>query len=319
MPSHGRVHRGVRFDRNAELPDERPIETVVDGVVAEQDPPTVIVQRERYRASAALEDAVNLALALGRPLLLQGHPGAGKTRLAHAVAYALGRPLELAVIKSTSLGRDLLYTFEAVRRLYDVQVLSSDGHGPRPQARDYVTLGPLGRAIARAGYGRPSVVLIDEIDKADLDFPNDLLYELDELAFSVAEVPGLRYEVPRGERDLWPLVIVTNNEEKTLPDAFLRRCIFHYVEFPDDEELPEILALHDIDRPDLVEAAVAVLQELRGLDLAKNPGLSELIDWLSYLADTAATPAEVAKLPHAGALIKQHGDQVRVERMLRDR
>ncbi|GIF75194.1 AAA family ATPase [Asanoa siamensis] len=249
-------------------------------------------------------------------MLLQGDPGAGKTRLAHAVAYALGRPLELAVIRSTSQGRDLLYTFDAVRRLYDVQA-PSDG-GRRPTARDYVTLGPLGRAIARASSGRPSVVLIDEIDKADLDFPNDLLYELEELAFDVAEVPGMGFRVPTEHLHLRPLVVVTNNEEKTLPDAFLRRCVFHYVEFPaDPDELGRIVALHGVDRPDLTAAAVTVLLSLRELDLAKRPGLSELLDWIGYLAATSARVEDLAAVPHAGALVKQRGDQERVERWLR--
>src|SRR5262249_17797726 len=153
--------------------------------------PTVKVEREPYRASGELEDAVNLAIALGRPLLLQGDPGAGKTRLAHALAYALRLPLEGAYVKSTSRGQDLLYTFDAVRRLYDAQLPGDARH----DTRDYLRLGPLGRAIARGQHGRRSVLLIDEIDKADLDFPNDLLRELDQLTFEVPEVDGLRYAI----------------------------------------------------------------------------------------------------------------------------
>jgi MoxR-like ATPase len=290
------------------------IEDVRVTPVAEDEPPLVAVPREPYRASAELEEAVNLAIALGRPLLLQGDPGAGKTRLAYAVAYSLGLPLEQAYIKSTSRGQDLLYTFDAVRRLYDVQL---DGTG---DDMSYVRLGPLGRAIARAGYGRRSVVLIDEIDKADIDFPNDLLRELDELRFEVAEVPTMRFAVPRGRSDLRPIIIVTNNEEKALPSAFLRRCVFHYVRFPDTtDELQAVLGLHGVALNDRSRTAVDVLLDLRELDLAKKPGLSELLDWIGYLQATGTPADEVARLTASGALIKQVSDQARVAEWLADR
>jgi MoxR-like ATPase len=302
----------VRFDRSADLPAEQLIEDVWAEPVPATDPPTVTVTREPYLAGPELEDAVNIAIALGRPLLLQGDPGAGKTRLAHAVAYALGLPLEQAYIKSTSRGQDLLYTFDAVRRLYDVQL---DRAGDDPA--EYVRLGPLGRAIARAGHGRRSVVLIDEIDKADIDFPNDLLRELDQLSFEVTEAPTMRYAVPAERATLRPIIIVTNNEEKALPSAFLRRCIFHYVRFPDSaEHLNAVLAMHGITPDELSRNAVTELLRLRELDLAKKPGLSELLDWVGYL-QAAGTPAEqVAALPAAGALVKQHSDQVRVSEWL---
>ena len=159
--------------------------------------------------------------------------------------------------------------------------LRATGHnGAVRDIRDYIRLGPLGRAIARAKYDRRSIVLIDEIDKADIDFPNDLLRELDQLVFDVLEVPGLRFAVPDDHPELRPIVFVTNNEEKTLPAAFLRRCIFHYVEFPDDSEmLNGILALHGIDNLELRGEAIEVLLRLRKLDLSKKPGLSELLDW----------------------------------------
>ncbi|WP_328473073.1 MoxR family ATPase [Actinoplanes sp. NBC_00393] len=302
----------VRFDRAAQLPDEQLIEDVWAEPVPATDPPTVMVTREPYLAGPELEDAVNIAIALGRPLLLQGDPGAGKTRLAHAVAYALGLPLEQAYIKSTSRGQDLLYTFDAVRRLYDVQL---DRAGDDPA--EYVRLGPLGRAIARAGHGRRSVVLIDEIDKADIDFPNDLLRELDQLSFEVTEAPTMRYAVPAGRTALRPIIIVTNNEEKALPSAFLRRCIFHYVHFPDSaEHLNAVLAMHGITPDELSRNAVTELLRLRELDLAKKPGLSELLDWVGYLQATGTPAEQVAAMPAVGALVKQHSDQVRVSEWL---
>ena len=152
---------------------------------------TKAVPKELYLPDDKLKEAVDLAIALGRPLLLQGEPGCGKTRLAYAVAYALGLPLETSYIKSTSRAQDLLYTYDAVNRLYDAQI----GAEQSKDVKQYIRLGPLGRAIARAQYGRRSVVLIDEIDKADLDFPNDLLWELDRLEFRVTEAPELHYAV----------------------------------------------------------------------------------------------------------------------------
>jgi MoxR-like ATPase len=294
------------FDPGASLPPTRVIDRLVVQPGCEPEHVAEEVHREPYRASAGLAEAVNVAVALGRPLLLQGDPGAGKTRLAHAVAYAFGLPLETAHIKSTSRGQDLLYTFDAVRRLYDAQT----GGGAQPVA--YVQLGPLGRAIARAEAGQRSVVLIDEIDKADLDFPNDLLHELDRLAFDVPEVAGLRYDAG-AETEHRPIIIVTNNEEKTLPGAFLRRCIFHYVAFPTDPaELDEIMQLHGIDAPDLRRRAAETLLRLRARGLERNPGLSELLDWTVYMQAAGTPTADVEHLPYAGTLIKQHSDELRL-------
>jgi MoxR-like ATPase len=313
MRTRHEIDTSLRFSRQAPQPESRDIEEPGLDPVPETDPPLRPVGQEPYLASQDLEDAVNLAIALGRPLLLQGDPGAGKTRLAYAVAYALGLPLEEAYIKSTSRAQDLLYSYDAVRRLYDAQ-LPAPGSGPGAVSsiRGYIHLGPLGRAIARAVCGRRSIVLIDEIDKADIDFPNDLLRELDQLVFDVPEVPGLRYAVPDDRPDLRPVVFVTNNEEKTLPAAFLRRCIFHYVEFPDDGlVLDQILALHGIGDPSLRAEAVDVLLRLRELDLGKKPGLSELLDWVGYLQATGTPAADLAGLPNHGALLKQRGDQLR--------
>jgi MoxR-like ATPase len=314
MRTRHRLDTSLRFDRKQQLPDSKQIEQPDIDPVPASNPRTQSVSQEPYLASAELEDAVNLAIALGRPLLLQGDPGAGKTRLAHAVAFALGLPLEEAYIKSTSRAQDLLYTYDAVRRLYDAQLQPSHHPGKHSvrHVRDYIRLGPLGRAIARAEHGRRSIVLIDEIDKADIDFPNDLLRELDRLAFEIPEAPGMRFAVPEDEPGLRPVIFVTNNEEKTLPAAFLRRCIFHYVEFPDDRKhLDDILALHEIGNAELREAAIEVLLQLRDMDLAKKPGLAELLDWAGYLDAAGTTAAEAAALPHLGALLKQRGDQQR--------
>jgi MoxR-like ATPase len=310
MLTRHRLDLSVRFDRNSEPPDQQKIEVAGLDPVPEENPLTTDVSREPYLASQELENAVNIAIALGRPLLLQGDPGAGKTRLAYAVAFALGLPLEEAYIKSTSRAQDMLYTYDAVRRLYDAQLRGERGNPGL--AREYIRLGPLGRAIVRAQYGRRSVVLIDEIDKADIDFPNDLLRELDRLTFDIPEADGVRFAIPPDKPQLRPLIFVTNNEEKTLPAAFLRRCIFHYVEFPDDRDyLDRVLALHQVGDPELREAAIATLLRLRELDLAKKPGLSELLDWVAYLQAIGTPASELPGLPHLGALLKQRSDQQR--------
>ena len=314
MVTRHKLDMSIRFDREQQLPESREVEIAELDPVPEHDPPRVPIAREPYLASSELESAVNLAIALGRPLLLQGDPGAGKTRLAYAVAFALGLPLEEAYVKSTSRAQDLLYSYDAVRRLYDAQLYQAadGGHNQVQNVRDYIRLGPLGRAIARAGSGRRSVVLIDEIDKADIDFPNDLLRELDQLAFDVPEVPGLRFSVPPDRPELRPVIFVTNNEEKTLPAAFLRRCVFHYMEFPDDRaHLDDVLALHDIGDAELRAEAIDVLLRLRELDLTKKPGLSELLDWVGYLQAIGTPVDEIADLPYVGALLKQRSDQVR--------
>nr|PZN29458.1 MAG: MoxR family ATPase [Chloroflexota bacterium] len=301
------------------LPDERPIEDpALDPIPERLEAEHLrLTQREVYRADPALVEAVNLAIALGRPLLLQGEPGCGKTRLAFALAYALGLPLEVSPIKSTSRAQDLLYTYDAVRRLYDAELAGRGKDGRRAiETRNYITLGPLGRAIQRATYGRRSVVLIDEIDKADLDFPNDLLWELDRLEFRVTEAPELHYAV--SDPALRPIVIVTHNEEKALPSAFLRRCIFHYISFPErEDDLWQILAAHRAAGEALGRRAIEVLLRLRAMpDLAKKPGISELLDWAGYLAAIEAKEDELDAIPYIGALLKQHSDQGRARQTL---
>jgi MoxR-like ATPase len=290
-------------------PETKPIEKADVEKIAAANPERVIVEREPYVPSEALVEAVNMAAALGRPLLLQGEPGCGKTRLAHAVAFVLGLPLEEAYVKSTSRAQDLLYTFDAVRQLYDVQI---DKKRKAPET--YVRYGPLGRAIVRATNGRRSVVLLDEIDKADIDFPNDLLWELDRLELRVAEVPSRRFSIE--DPALRPIVVVTHNEEKPLPTAFLRRCVFFHIELPADPAfLGELLTAHGRKGGSAVsKRAIEILLHLRKLDLTKRPGLSELLDWVGYLEAVKTPEHKLGELPHLALLLKQHGDQQRARK-----
>lgn len=328
--SRHRFDLSQTFENRQDLPPFQELEdpsVQLEGVL-QDNWPTRAVEREPYKAGRELIEAVNLAIASGRPLLLQGDPGCGKTRLAHAVAYELQLPLEECYIKSTTRAQDLLYTYDAVNRLYDAQLGADGPHiNGVPQCRhikNYIRFGPLGRAIIRAQSGRRSVVLIDEIDKADLDFPNDLLLELDRLQFQVAEAPEMRYAVPEDQDKLRPVVFVTHNEEKALPTAFLRRCIFQYVEFPDSEaELLEILAAHDMTHDALNHEAVSVIREFRQrTGYEKLPGLSELLDWVGYMQTLEQEQPElslkdkVRELPFIGFLFKHQSDQKRARKKI---
>jgi len=252
----------------------------------------------RYIADADLLADVNAAIALRRPLLVRGEPGTGKTMLATAVAESLGRPLSSWHIKSTTTAKEGLYTYDVVARLNDARF----GEGDVRDIRRYIKMGVLGQAFVAE---EQMVVLIDEIDKADLEFPNDLLRELDEMAFHVPELD----ETVRARHR--PVTIITSNAEKDLPDAFLRRCVFHYIAFPDKERLKQIVAAHlpHLEK-ELVEAAILRFYGLRKVDgLRKKPSTSELLDWLFVLSRAGASPDDIAnKMPFLGILIKQEKD-----------
>ncbi len=253
---------------------------------------------DQYVASDELMAAVNIAVTLEKPLLIKGEPGTGKTMLAQAVAQALGKELIIWNVKSTTKAQDGLYVYDVVQRLYDSQFGS---HGVDDIAR-YIKLGKLGEAFSSE---EQVVLLIDEIDKADLEFPNDLLWELDQMEFYI---PETRETVRAKKR---PIVIITSNAEKELPDAFLRRCIFHYIDFPDQEQMERILRVHfDRLEEDLLRQAMAAfywLRELRGID--KKPSTSELVDWLRALVAGGVDPARVRKeIPFAGVLLKKDKD-----------
>ncbi len=251
-----------------------------------------------YIADPGLLADVNSAIALGRPLLVRGEPGTGKTMLARAVAESLGHPLLTWHIKSTTQAREGLYHYDVVQRLND----SRFGDADVSDIRRYIRLGVLGQAF-RAEV--QTVLLIDEIDKADVEFPNDLLRELDEMAFHIPELD----ETVKARRR--PITIITSNAEKELPDAFLRRCVFHYIAFPDRERIRRIVAAHlpGLESA-LVEAAVARFFDLRRVQgLRKKPSTSELLDWLSVLARAGVSPERIARsLPFAGILVKQEQD-----------
>ena len=262
---------------------------------------------EGYIASSELQEAVNVALALERPLLLKGEPGTGKTLLAESVAEALGRPLHTWHVKSTSKAQEGLYVYDAVQRLYD----SRFGDKDVSDIRQYIRFGALGTAFTQP---EPSVVLIDEIDKADIEFPNDLLHELDKMSFRVHETGDVHAAQTR------PLVIITSNNEKELPDAFLRRCIFHFIAFPDQSLMAKIVAVHHPDvRQSLVEEAIARFYFVRSMDgLRKPPSTSELIDWIGALIKGGITEDELTNtLPFRGALIKKEQDEAVLKRMLK--
>jgi len=315
-----------------------------------------VSETELYIPNPELIEAVNMALYLRRPLLLEGEPGCGKTRLAFSIAHELGYPLHEIYIRSTNKAQDLLYSFDAVKRLYDLQERaafagkipserqdqskatdqSEQSHEDEEDKKSYVQLGELGKAIeCTAVRNEPSVVLIDEIDKADMDFPNDLLLEMDRLQFSVKEVPTMKFDALDGKtreerRDVLPLVIVTSNREKELPPAFLRRCLFYYIPFPTDKEIRRIMQSHFKGSPTkLFDEAVKkfwLLRDQEQFTWQKKPSTSELLDWFRCL-DRAEqqgnltvdqlTQMSVSALPHLGVLIKRHEDQVAVKGLMR--
>ncbi len=251
-----------------------------------------------YIASRSLEDAVNCALALERPLLVKGEPGTGKTLLAHHVAEGLGMPMDSWHIKSTSKAEDGLYVYDTIQRLNDARF----GDGDVKDIRSYIRLGPLGRVFSSE---ERQVLLIDEVDKADLEFPNDILRELDEMQFTVMETGD---EVVAKKR---PMVIITSNNEKELPDAFLRRCVFHFIDFPDVDQMREIIDVHhpEVEKK-LLEQVLVKFYWLRDQkELRKRPSTSELIDWITALIRAGVDPSQLeAEVPFMGALLKNEQD-----------
>ena len=251
-----------------------------------------------YVASEELQSAVNVAIALEKPLLIKGEPGTGKTMLAQAIAQALGMELIIWSVKSTTKAQDGLYVYDTVQRLYDAQF----GEGDVKNIESYIRPGKLGQAFASE---KQVVLLIDEIDKADIEFPNDLLWELDQMEFYI---PETRKTVKAKQR---PIVIITSNAEKELPDAFLRRCIFHYIAFPDMEKMGEIVRVHYPDLEDkLLTAAMDSFYQIRSIgDMQKKPGTSELLDWLQALILGGIDPDKISETkPFLGVLLKKNQD-----------
>lgn len=263
---------------------------------------------DNYIVADDLGLAVNAAVTLEKPLLLKGEPGTGKTRLAEELATLLGVPLIRWQIKSTTKAQQGLYEYDAVSRLRDSQLGSDKVH----DIANYIKPGKLWQAFTAPE--RP-VLLIDEIDKADIEFPNDLLHELDQMEFHVYETG----EQVRAEHR--PIVIITSNNEKELPDAFLRRCFFHYIKFPDANTLAQIVQVHYPDiRKNLLSTALEVFFDLRAVpNLKKKPSTSELIDWLKLLLAEDIAPAELQKanglMPMFGALLKNEQDVQLVEKL----
>ena len=266
---------------------------------------------DSYIATDDLMMAVNAAVTLERPLLIKGEPGTGKTMLAVEVAKALGRPLLQWHVKSTSKAQQGLYEYDAVSRLRDSQL----GDGRVHDIANYIKRGPVWEAFAAEA---PSVLLIDEVDKADIEFPNDLLRELDRMEFYVYETQQLVTAKHR------PVIIITSNNEKELPDAFLRRCFFHYIKFPDRETMERIVAVHFAGlKQSLLREALTAFFEIREVPgLKKKPSTSELLDWLKLLVAEDIPPealhgTEQGKMipPLHGALIKNEQDVHLFERL----
>ncbi len=251
-----------------------------------------------YVTSEPLRNAVNVAIALGRPLLIRGEPGTGKTLLAHSIARGLGKKLTIWNIKSTTKAQEGLYVYDTVQRLND----SRFGDKDVSDIKQYIKLGKLGQAFASP---EQVVLLIDEIDKADIEFPNDLLNELDEMSFYIPETNETISAIHR------PITVITSNAEKELPDAFLRRCIFHYIEFPDPTLMEEIVHVHFPDiQTNLLRESMKTFYSLRDIDeFRKKPSTSELVDWIRALIAGGIPHEKISKeIPFAGTLLKKEAD-----------
>lgn len=257
---------------------------------------------ESYILSDALKEIVNASIVLKRPLLLKGEPGTGKTELALVIAKDLGLPLIRWNIKSTSKASEGLYVYDTVQRLNDSRFHDKNVS----DISQYIKLGKLGEALKSPDQ---VVLLIDEIDKADLEFPNDLLYELDQMSFDIVET-GEHIEARRR-----PIVVITSNSEKELPDAFLRRCLFHYIEFPSPEMMEQIAQVHYPDlKRNLLSQVVAKFYFIRQRhELKKRPSTSELLDWIQAILAGGISEGDLKKrLPFLGVLLKTEEDMARV-------
>jgi len=251
-----------------------------------------------YVASSELMASVNVAIALKKPLLIKGEPGTGKTMLAEAVAKALGKKLIIWNVKSTTKAQDGLYMYDTIQRLYDGQF----GENGVDDISHYIKLGKLGEAFTS---DEQVVLLIDEIDKADLEFPNDLLWELDQMEFYIHET---KENIKAKNR---PIVIITSNAEKELPDAFLRRCIFHYIDFPDRELMEEIVKVHyPMVEENLLNNAMDIFYAIRSIkDVRKKPSTSELVDWINALQIGGISADRLkSELPFLGVIVKKDED-----------
>ncbi len=267
-------------------------------VIIMSDKKTTFTSTSQYVASKELLASVNVAVALQKPLLIKGEPGTGKTMLAQAVAESLGKKLVIWNIKSTTKAQEGLYVYDTIQRLYDGQF----GEEGVDDIARYIKLGKLGEAF---DSDEQVVLLIDEIDKADLEFPNDLLWELDQMEFYIHET---KRTVKAKHR---PIVIITSNAEKELPDAFLRRCIFHYIDFPNAELMEEIVKTHypDVEEK-LLKDAMDVFYWIRSIkDIRKKPSTSELIDWINAL-QIGGIPTDRLReeLPFIGVVVKKDED-----------